>query len=161
MKKFLISLFLLIPVVAYSATTPNSFVTPQTPKVGATRFVQGTDTPGIYKTIYTGQTNGSKCFALLLNHNDQSATHLVTMRISSNSVDYDISTYTTVTGSAPANTFGTPVNLFSPTIWPGLPVDSQGNAYIYLQNGDALQATFATALTATNQINIVAYCGDF
>jgi hypothetical protein len=49
----------------------------------------------------------------------------------------------------------------STTLWPGLPVDSDGNPYIILVSGDTLQATFATALTSTDFVNIVAQCADF
>lgn len=47
------------------------------------------------------------------------------------------------------------------TIWPGLPVDSDGNPYILIASGDTIQATFATALTAADVLNIVATCSDF
>ena len=52
-------------------------------------------------------------------------------------------------------------NLMSASVWPGLPVDEYGNPYIQLISGDTIQATFATALTSTAVINIVASCGDF
>jgi hypothetical protein len=144
----------------YAATTPNSFVTPQVPNIGITTFAQGVDSPGTYKTIYTGAANGSKCYSLTLSHNDQNATHLITLRLVHSATTADMAIYTTVT-SGPANLFATPVNLFSSQIWPGLPSDAYGNGYIILTNGDTLRATFATALTSGDTINITAFCSDF
>jgi hypothetical protein len=146
---------------ANAATTPNSFVTPQVPNIGTVSFISGTDSAGTYKTIYTGGANGSKCFAMMLNHDDQGAAHLVTWRIVHSTIGYDIGTYTTVSGSLPANTFGSSINLMSATNWSGLPLDASGNPYIYLTNGDTLRATFATSLTSADQINIITFCTDF
>lgn len=145
---------------ALAATTPNSLIAPQALNLGATNFIQGTDSAGTYKTIYTGGTNGSKCFALMLDSNDQAAAHQIVLRIVHSTVTYDIATYTTQIGLA-GSTFGPTANLMSATNWPGLPTDVSGNPYIYLVSGDTLRATFATALTAGNSINIVAMCGDF
>lgn len=145
---------------AHAAGTPNSYIVPQTPSLGATNFVAGTDTAGTYKTIYTGGTNGSKCFALMLNWNDQVATHLISIEIVHSSTAYNIAAFTTFIGLA-GGVFGVPINLFSSAIWPGLPTDVSGNPYIYLNSGDTLKATFATTITTSNVINLVAQCGDF
>jgi hypothetical protein len=40
-------------------------------------------------------------------------------------------------------------------------VDSDGNTYIQLISGDTLKATFATALTSADQIEMFASCADF
>jgi hypothetical protein len=143
-----------------AATTPNSFITTQVPNIGITTFAQGVDSPGTYKTIYTGATNGSKCYSLTLSHDDQNATHLVTLRLVHSATTADMAIYTTVTGG-PANLFSTPANLFSAQIWPGLPSDAYGNGYIILTNGDTLRATFAAAITSGDTINITAFCSDF
>jgi hypothetical protein len=50
----------------------------------------------------------------------------------------------------------------SPTNWPGLPIDAWGNPYLILNSGDTLACTFASALTSTDVINLVAIGGgDF
>jgi hypothetical protein len=43
----------------------------------------------------------------------------------------------------------------------GLPVDSDGQKYLFLVSGDTLALTFATALTAAKNIYCVAVSGDF
>ena len=51
----------------------------QTPKVTTQNFVQGTDSAGTYKTLYTAGANGSKIVACMLTSTDGSATHVVTL----------------------------------------------------------------------------------
>lgn len=163
LKRILIvaALIFLASPDAFAASTANSYIAPQTPNIGATKFLQGTDSPGTYKTIYTGAANGSKCFALFATTNDDSASHQLTIRITTGGNPYDATVYTFPVFGGPANLFNTSVNLMSSIVWPGLPTDVAGNSYIYLKSGDILGATFATALTATNQINFIAFCGDF
>lgn len=145
---------------ALAAVTPNSYVTPQTPSRGIVQFLQGTDSAGTYKTLYTAGSNGSRCNAIWLTTSDGSATHLVTLQLVNTAVKYGGVAITTV-ASAGFSGSSPPINLTSPANWPGLPVDQYGNPYISLNSGDTLQATFATALTAATVINIVASCMDF
>jgi hypothetical protein len=134
----------------------------QTPTVGKVQFLQGTDSAGTYKTLYTAVTpgNGARCNALWLTTDDISAQHLVTIQVVSGGTRY---------GGTSIGTFGphgfatshTTLNVLSPTVWPGLPLDSDGNPYLQLAPGDTLQATYATALNAGNRINLIVSCGEF
>jgi hypothetical protein len=147
-------------VPALAATTPNSIITAQTPNRGVVQFLQGTDTAGVYKTLYTAGANGSKCFALWESNDDGSATHLVNVQIVNNSVKYGGVAITTASNDGTAAS--TPAkNFLSPSVWPGLPTDGNGNPYILLVSGDTIQATFATALTSAKTVNLVATCVDF
>jgi hypothetical protein len=47
------------------------------------------------------------------------------------------------------------------TVWPGLPTDMNGNPYLMLNSGDSLKATFATAITTSDQIDLHSLCADF
>lgn len=161
MKRVLAFAFLLgLPVAAYATVTANSIITPQTVNRGIVQFLQGTDSAGTYKTLYTAGANGSRCNAMWTTNNDGSATHLLTVQIVNSTVKYGGTALTTVSSAGFAN--GTaPQNLLSPSIWPGLPVDSDGNPYIQLITGDTIQATFATNLTTSDLISIVVSCADF
>lgn len=163
MKKILAcasALLFALSLPALAAVTPNSVVTAQTPNRGIVQFLQGTDTAGTYKTLYTAGSSGSKCFALWETNNDASATHLVTVQIVNSAVKYGGVAVTSVLSEGFAN--GVPAkNFFSSSIWPGLPMDSDGNPYLLLVSGDTLQATFATALTSTDVLNLTAVCVDF
>jgi len=147
-------------LAALAAVTPNSIVTGQTPNRGRVQFLQGTDSAGTYKTLYTAGVNGSKCFGLFETNNDASATHLVTVQVFNALVGYGGVAVTTASSDGFAN--ATPPKAFmSPTNWPGLPVDSNGNPYINLISGDTIQATFATALTSTDVVNLYISCTDY
>jgi hypothetical protein len=144
----------------HAAGTGNNFITPQTPNRGWTSFVQGTDSAGTYKTIYTGGTNGSLCKALIETNNDGSATHLVTVQLVIGAAKIGGTAVTTASNDGFANGVP-PKNFMLSTIWPGLPLDSDGNPFIFLASADTLQATFATSLTASDQINLYAKCDDY
>ena len=160
-RLLLASIFLASFVLAADATTtPNSFVTPQVPNRGIVQFLQGTDTAGTYKTLYTAGANGSRCYGMWETNNDASATHLVTVQIVNGGIKYGGMAITSASSDGYAN--GKPaVNLMSSTNWPGLPQDQYGNPYIQLVSGDTVQATFATALTSSDVLNIVTVCADF
>ena len=162
MKKLLLSLLasVLFASQAMAAVTANSIVTAQTPNRGIQSFVQGTDSPGTYKTVYTAGANGSKISALLMTNNDASATHLVTCQIVNGGNKYGGAALTTVV-SAGFVSATPPQSLLTPAIWPGLPIDGNGNPYLTLISGDTLQCTFATALTSTDQINIISVNSDY
>lgn len=155
----ILALFLIILFLG-AATTPNSVVTAQTPNRGIVQFLQGTDSPGTYKTLYTAGSNGSKCTAMWSTNDDASATHLLTVQIVNSSVKYGGVSITSVESAGFANAVPAQ-NLMSSTNWPGLALDSDGNPSFMLASGDTVQATFATALTASDVINIVAQCVDF
>jgi len=145
---------------AFGATTPNSVVTAQTPNRGIVQFLQGTDSAGTYKTLYTAGSNGSKCNAMWMTNNDASATHLVTVQIVNSAVKYGGTALTSVSSAGFVS--GTAAqNLMTGTVWPGLPLDSDGNPFITLVSGDTIQATFGTTLTSSDLINIVVNCADF
>lgn len=155
---FLIALLFSFP--AFAATTPNSVITAQTPNRGIVQFLQGTDSAGTYKTVYTAGSNGSKIVGLFSTNNDSSVTHLITCQVVNGGVKYGGVSITSVLSAGFANV--TPAqNLLSPTNWAGLPTDSDGNPFLYMISGDTLQCTFATSLTSTDLINIVTVAADF
>lgn len=162
-KKYLLAsaaALALVAAPARAATTPNSIVTPQTPNRGIVQFLQGTDSAGTYKTLYTAGANGSRCYGMWMTNNDASATHLITVQIVNGGVKYGGTALTTVSSAGFVS--GTSAqSLMTSSVWPGLPIDQYGNPYLQLASGDTLQATFATALTATDLINIVVSCSDY
>lgn len=141
---------------AFASTTPNSFVSPQTPNRGIVRFLQGTDSPGTFKTLYTSGANGSRCYGIWSFNNDPSATHAMTVAIFNSATNYGGPTFTTVLYVAAATLTQNVM-----TNWVGLPVDEYGNSYVQLISGDTIQVTYATALTSTDAISLVASCSDF
>ena len=160
MRKILALALIAGTLPAFAATTPNSIISAQVPNRGIVQFLQGTDTAGTYKTLYTAGANGSKCFGMWSTNNDGSATHLLTVQIVNSAVKYGGMSITSVVNAGFANAAGAQ-NLMSATNWPGLPTDGNANPYFNLVSGDTVQATFATALTASTAINITAACVDY
>jgi hypothetical protein len=159
-KLGLLAALLFMASPAFAATTPNSIITAQTPNRGIVQFLQGTDSAGTYKTLYTGGTNGSKLVGIYMTNNDASATHLVTCQVVNSAVKYGGASLTTVVSAGFVSGTGAQ-NMMSSSVWPGLPLDSDGNPFLYMVSGDTLQCTFATALTSTDVINLVAVTADF
>ena len=161
MKRLLLaSAVFFASVAADAATTGNNLISPQTPNRGIVQFLQGTDSAGTYKTLYTAGANGSKCYGGYETNNDASATHLITIEVVNATVKYGGVAFTTASNDGYANTV--PAKAFmSATLWPGLPTDNANNPYLMLVSGDTLQATFATALTSTDKISLVISCSDF
>lgn len=147
------ALFLAGPAMA--AVTPNSLVTGQTPKIGAAQLVNGTLGPS---TIYSGGTNGSKCFGLYSTNTDTSAETL-TVDVFDGTKTYISVVITTVIQAGDLN--ATPAQpLMTSSVWPGLAVDGNANPFIYLPSGWSLRAT-AGAVTSAKAVNVVATCQDF
>lgn len=154
---------LVAPVFAAVSTTP---VFVQTPQLEGANFSAN---PGTYKIIYTGGTNGSKITGVICISTDTTASHLVQVYVNSVSASVlcsaTIADCTSGAGVTVAISSGTATgapatNMLSQVNWPGLPLDSDGNPYIYLTSSQSLQATFATALGA-GAISCVAIGADF
>lgn len=162
LKKIILALSLFAFVsTAEAATTPNSSVQPQTPNRGIVQFLQGTDTAGTYKTLYTGGSNGSIIKGIYATTNDASAAHLLTCQIVNTAVKYGGVAITIPISSGFANAVP-PINIMAPANWVGLPTDSDGNPFLFLAStSDTIQCTFATNLTSTDVINLVAITADF
>src|SRR5215469_8478889 len=93
--------------------------------------------------------------------NDGTATHVMTLEIVNSGISYPICSTSTTTLAPTNNTTYLAINPISVANCPSLPVDSDGNPYIQMINGDVLKATFATALTASDQIIAFSTCADF
>lgn len=142
------------------ATTPNSIITVQTPKMGLVQFSTA-DAANALKTFTQGGANGTKVIGLYGTNSDGGAAHALTLHLQRSGVNYG-----GVAVSLPANSgfvSGTPpVNLMSTAVWPGLPVDSDGNPFLFLQSTlDILMATYGTTLTTNTVVNVQAVTGDF
>jgi hypothetical protein len=150
-----------VALITMGAVTPNSTINPQTPDVQVQNFVQGTDSALTYKTVFTPGANGSRLYAIFESNNDGSATHLVSCEIYVGSVAYVFTATTTASSDGFAN--ATPAkNLLTTTTMPGLKVDSNGNSYLELSSSsDLVKCTFATALTSSTLINIIAVGADY
>lgn len=153
----------------YATVTQNAIVTAQTPVMTVTTFVQGTDTAGVYKSIKVGGANGSKIIGIFVTSNDAVLTHLVTVQVSTSasahcSPQSNCGGGTAVTipiSSGFASAAGA-VNMMLAANWPGLPIDSDGNPFLFLTgSSQTLEATYATTPTTSDQLAITVISADF
>jgi hypothetical protein len=169
LQRLVLSLLLLSLAQASGAAVSSTPVFVQTPKIGNVQFLQGTDSAGTYKTVYTGGTNGSKITGIFVTTNDATTSHLVTIQISSSTSAHcspNTSCYGGVAVTIPVSSgyvnAAPAVNMMSAILWPGLPLDSDNNPYFMLPgNTYTIEATFATALTSTNWLNVVVVAADY
>lgn len=126
---------------------------PQTPQSGV---FQITSTMGTaLQTVYTGGVNGSKITAIIGTSTDASAAHDIQIGITKSSTFYVLGTISVP--SSAGNGSATPsVNLLDPTIIKGLPVDSDGQIYIFLSGTAAtIQTKALTAVSTGVWLNII------
>lgn len=143
------------------AVTPNSVITLQTPKLD-NLFLSTAIAPGVASNVSIGSVNGTKITGMWASNSDAGATHLLSFGISRAGGGMAGCGAVTIPASAGVANGVPPVNLLSPTIWPGLPVDSDGNPFFFLQStADIFQAQYGTTLTTGASINVFAVRGDF
>ncbi len=111
------------------------------------------------KTACTGGTNGTKLVSLTATSDDTS-NRIVQVYITRSATHYlfgsvNVPTLAGTDGSAAV------VDLLNATNIPGLPVDNDGQRYLYLKNGDTLSVATTTTVTAAKTVTIVAISSDF
>lgn len=131
----------------------------QTPKNYKLQIVNADGTS--LKTIATGGTNGTKISAIVVTSNDTAARN-VTWGITTSAVFFPLGTVQIPITAGQVDLTNTAVNLLDIGKTPGLPVDSDGNPYIFLSGtGDTLQAEVTTSVTAAKAVTFVAIGADF
>ena len=149
----------LLPALVLAAVVPNAPIFPQVPKRHMQRFVTA-DPIGTYKIVLTGNntvgTNqaGTRCHGLSVISDDPTTPHQVYFRINSGGLVYP----------GPVVNVGTtqvPVSVLNNITWPGLPPDSDGGYFLYLEPGQVLEATYVGTISSGSIIAIHADCWDF
>lgn len=103
------------------------------------------------KTGYTAGASGSKIIAIIVTSTD-TATCDIQTSITNGGTSYPLGTKTiAISAGTVAGTNA--VNLLDPTNMVGLPIDSDGNPFVYLISGDTL--TFESLVTVTSGKTIV------
>jgi hypothetical protein len=127
----------------------------QTPKVTRTTFTSADTTTA--KTIATAGTNGSKVTAVSI-CSDDTSDRVFQLGITRSATfillgSVNLKTLAGTDGATAA------VNGFN--LIPGLPVDSDGQKYFFMESGDTLQAKTTTTITAAKTVSVTAVQGDF
>lgn len=111
------------------------------------------------KTGYTAGANGSKIIAIIATSTDTSSRD-VQISLTNGGTSYPIGTKTVPLSSG--TVAGTnAVNLLDTTNMVGLPIDSDGNPFLYLISGDTLTFSALVSVTAAKTIAIHVFGADF
>lgn len=150
----LCALALLCVTIAGAAVTatPIFVQTVRMPKVQITN-ANGTTV----QTLYACTTNGTKISGIFATSTDTSNRD-VQLSVLKSATTYILATVAVPLGSGTVS--GTaPVNLLA--FIPGLPIDNDGNPYLYCETGDTIQAGMVVTLTSAKLMSVVAVAGDF
>lgn len=112
------------------------------------------------QTVYTGGANGSKIVGLIAQSTDTSS-HDLQVSITSGGTSYPLGSVTVPAGAG--NSGATPsVNLLNGTQLPGIPIDSDGNPYLFLASAsDTVTVAALTTVSSGKLVTVTAIAGDF
>lgn len=134
----------------------NSVVSVQTPKITPQSWTNS-DAANTQKTLATAGASGSKIVAVNATSTDTTV-RVFYLELKRASVTYKLGSATiAVTSGTDGVTQAT--NLLS--LIPGLPLDNDGQPYIFLESGDVLQGENVTQVTAAKEVDIVTIFGNF
>jgi len=136
-------------------TVSNTAVFPQTPKKGLVQIVNADGTTK--KTVVTAGADGIKVVALNVSSDDTSNRTLqvfITRSVTSYLIGSAV--ITTLAG-----TDGSTLPIDMLALIPGLPVDNDGQRYLFLESGDTLQVAVTGAVTAAKTVHVAADAANF
>jgi hypothetical protein len=128
----------------------------QNPKVTPVAFVNAT--ASTKQTIVSAGANGTKVLAMFATSTETATARTFNIWLTRSGTSYLLITYTVPINSG-FDGVAAPLNMFSN--WPSLPVDNDGQRYLFLESGDTLQASCTTSITAGKEIDITAVFGNF
>ena len=128
-----------------------------TPKCGLVQIVNADASN--QKTLVSAGANGSKIVSVMLSTDDTSS-RIIQLSIKRSSTNYILGSVTVATlagtdGVTPAQP------AFDLSLLRGLPVDNDGNPFIFLESGDELDIKSTTTVTSGKTVHAVAVYGDF
>lgn len=128
-----------------------------TPKVSMVQCVNADGTTA--KTLISDQNAASKVVALMATSDDSSA-RIFRVGLVRSATTYVIGTVSVAANSGTDGTVAA-TNLMNLTSMPGLPIDSDGQPYILLEDNDTLTVACTTTVTAAKTVSFTAIFGTF
>lgn len=136
------------------ASTP---VFAATPKITPAAFTNA-DAANTKKTIATAGSAGMKVVSVHATSTDTSA-RVAQLWLTRSATSYLLGSISVPAGAG--NDGATAVaDLMGYGVFGAFPVDSDGQHYVFLENGDTLQASFTTQVTAAKEIDVVSIAGN-
>lgn len=137
-----------------SVTATPVFV--QTPKITPVAFTNS-DSANTKKTIHTAGANGSKITGIIATSTDTS-NRTAQLWLTRSATSYLLGSAVVATLAGTDGAVAT-ANLLAALL--PLPVDNDGQKYLFLVNGDTLQVSFTAQVTSAKEIDVSAIGADF
>jgi len=136
------------------STSPSFFATPN---VGIAQIANAD--ASAYKDLFTAGASGSKVVAITAASDDASLAHVVQLSLVRSATVYPLGAVNVPISAGSVS--GTPaVDLLQSNVIPGLPVDNDGQRYLFLMSGDKLQVKSLSTMTAAKLLSVVAIGAD-
>lgn len=142
---------------SWALVTANSIVTAQTPRAYKAQITNISNTTPV--NLVAGGVNGTKVISIICSNTDTSA-YNVTFSVLRSPTSYVLGTVAIPASSG--NVAGSPpVSILNTTNVPGIPQDSDGNPYLFLEPTDTLQMANGSIITAGKAISCHTVAADF
>lgn len=138
-------------------STSSVPVLPQTPKITPVTIVNADGTT--VKTVFTAGANGSKIVGLSATNTD-AAGYTLQVWLTRSATNYLLGSLS-LPANAGFNGSAASTNLFASGWVPGLPIDNDGQPYLFLESGDTLTVGVTVAVTAAKTVTVVAVGANF
>ena len=128
----------------------------QAPGVAVSAYTTASST----STIVSGSTDGSKVLSLTA-VSDSTSAHVFTVGISTGGVSRPL-VAVSITASAGTNGTGAAIDMLSTALLPGLPVDNDGQRYLFLPSTSySVVVTAASAINTGKQVTFTSMYGNY
>jgi hypothetical protein len=142
---------------SWAIVTANSIVTAQTPRAYKAQITTASGTLPV--SLVAGGANGTKVISIICSNTDTSGYNL-TFSVLRSSSSYVLGTVA-VAASAGSLAGSPPVSVLNQTNVPGIPLDSDGNPYLFLESTDTLQMANGSSIGAGKAISCHTVAADF
>jgi len=131
----------------------------QNPKITPAAFTNA-DSANTKKTIASAGSNGSKVVSINVSSTETANARVLQIWLTRSATSYLLASFSIIVNSG-FDGIVPSVSMMASHIWSSLPVDSDGQTYLFLESGDTLQASTTTQVAAGKEIDVVAIFGNF
>lgn len=128
-----------------------------TPKITPAAFTNA-DSANTKKTIHTAGASGSKVVAVFATSTETANARVAQLWLTRSATSYLLGSLNIPVNSGFDGSAGT-INLL--LLLNGLPLDNDGQPYLFLESGDTLQASTTTQVAAGKEVDITCVAGNF
>lgn len=128
-----------------------------TPKITPAAFTNA-DAANTKKTIHTAGASGSKVVSVIVTSTETANARVGQLWLTRSATSYLLGSFNTPINSGFDGSAAT-VNALS--LMPGLPLDNDGQPYLFFESGDTFQVSFTTQVAAGKEVDVTCVAGNF